>query len=82
MSLLPPPPRLVLRAGFAGRKELTADEPTKLHSALADVFTTAGHKLAALTKGIPDMRAPRAALLKRMYEVATKDRLAVLRDTQ
>lgn len=52
-SSLPLRPRLVLRAGFAGRKELSADEVTRLNSALGEVLLTLGHRLAALAPGVP-----------------------------
>jgi len=43
----------VLRAGFAGRKELSPDEETRLGSSLGEVLRTLGHRLAALTPGVP-----------------------------
>jgi hypothetical protein len=43
----------VLRAGFAGRKDLTDDEATRLKTALADVLHTLGHRLAAIAPGVP-----------------------------
>ena len=50
---LPPRPRLVLRVGFAGRKELSTAERSRLVSALHEVLSTVGHELAALTPGVP-----------------------------
>jgi hypothetical protein len=50
---LPPRPRLVLRAGFAGRKDLTSAEATRLETALADVLHALGHRLAAIAPGVP-----------------------------
>jgi hypothetical protein len=44
---------LVLRAGFAGRKDLTSDETTLLETALAEVLHTLGHRLAAIAPGVP-----------------------------
>jgi hypothetical protein len=52
-SSLPPRPRLVLRAGFAGRKDLTSDETTRLQTALAAVLHTLGYRLAAIASGVP-----------------------------
>jgi hypothetical protein len=46
-------PRLVLRAGFAGRKELSADKQSRLATALHDVLFTLGDELAGLTPGTP-----------------------------
>jgi hypothetical protein len=43
----------VLRAGFAGRKELSPDEETRLETALGDVLTTLGRKLAVAAPGVP-----------------------------
>jgi hypothetical protein len=51
-SSLPPRPRLVLRAGFAGRKDLTDDESSRLATALAAVFEVLGHRLAAIAPGV------------------------------
>jgi hypothetical protein len=50
---LPPRPRLVLRAGFAGRKDLSPEECSRLESSLRLVFSTLGHRLAALAPGVP-----------------------------
>lgn len=46
-------PRLVLRLGFAGRKELVGSEPDRLEVALREVFDVLGHRLASLIPGIP-----------------------------
>lgn len=53
MTPLPPRPRLVLRAGFAGRQTLTAAEQAHLARALHAVLSTLGDELAGLTPGIP-----------------------------
>lgn len=53
MILLPQRPRLVFRAGFAGRRVLSGSEQTLLSAALHDVFSTLGHKLAAMTRDVP-----------------------------
>lgn len=50
---LPPRPRLVLRAGFAGRKELTPEEAARLEDALGKVFPVLGRRLAAIAPGTP-----------------------------
>ena len=52
-TILPSRPRLVLRAGFAGRQELAAAEATRLATTLHAVLGTLGHELAALTPGVP-----------------------------
>lgn len=51
--MLPERPRLVLRVGFAGRKELTEDETQRLSGQLREVLTTIGHRLAAIAPGVP-----------------------------
>ena len=53
MSATPPRPRLVLRAGFAGRKELSTAEQSRLTIALHDVLSTLGDELAGLMPGVP-----------------------------
>ncbi len=50
---LPPRPRLVLRVGFAGRKELTGNEQKLLDAVLESVLHTIGRRLAAIASGIP-----------------------------
>jgi hypothetical protein len=50
---LPTRPRLVLRAGFTGRRELIAEERNRLASSLGEVLDTLGHRLAALAPGVP-----------------------------
>lgn len=52
-AALPLRPRLVLRAGFAGRKDLDSEEETRLSATLRDVFATLGHELAGLTPCVP-----------------------------
>jgi len=52
-SPLPPRPRVVLRVGFAGRRSLSAEEETRLESALRSVFQTLGRRLAAIAPGVP-----------------------------
>lgn len=53
MSTLPTRPRLVLRAGFAGRQELSTAEQAHLSTALHEVLSTLGHELAGLAPGVP-----------------------------
>ena len=53
MSTPPLRPRLVLRAGFAGRRVLSDDEQACLQAALLDVFSTLGDELAGLAPGVP-----------------------------
>jgi len=50
---LPPRPRLVLRLGFAGRKELTASEQHLLAEALDSVMQTQARRLASIAPGTP-----------------------------
>ena len=50
---LPTRPRLVLRVGFAGRKELTGDEQQLLDAALQSVLHTIGRRLADIAPGTP-----------------------------
>ncbi len=52
-SPLPPRPRLVLRVGFAGRKDLSTDERMRLEPLLQEVLSTLGHRLAAMAPGVP-----------------------------
>ncbi|WP_295888800.1 hypothetical protein [uncultured Thiohalocapsa sp.] len=52
-AVLPARPRAVLRIGFAGRRELEPAEEARLEEALVRVFTLLGHRLAALTPGVP-----------------------------
>ena len=52
-STLPPCPRVVLRVGFAGRRNLTADDEARLAPALDRVLGSIGRRLAALTPGVP-----------------------------
>jgi len=63
MSTTPLRPRLVLRAGFAGRKDLSVAEQASLATALHEVLTTLGDELAGLTPGVPVRagREPRVA---------------------
>ncbi len=49
----PPRPRLVLRAGFAGRKDLDSGEETRLRAALHDVFNALGHELVEIAPRVP-----------------------------
>lgn len=70
-SASPPPlpalPRLVLRAGFAGRRELSQDEVERLEGSLGLVLHWIGRRLAAITPGIPVERGsePRIAAFYR-----------------
>ena len=50
---LPPRPRAVLRLGFAGRRVLSSAEEATLATALGQVLGLLGHRLAALTPGVP-----------------------------
>ncbi|WP_058554596.1 hypothetical protein [Thiohalocapsa sp. ML1] len=49
----PPRPRVVLRLGFAGRREIDGAQLTNLARALDRVLARLGHRLAALTPGTP-----------------------------
>ncbi|MBL9183838.1 MAG: hypothetical protein JNN17_16985 [Verrucomicrobiaceae bacterium] len=53
MSSFPLRPRLVLRAGFAGRRELTDSETRVLDESLDLILSSLGHRLAALAPGVP-----------------------------
>lgn len=53
MSTLPLRPRLVLRAGFAGRRELSDSETRVLDESLDIILPSLGHRLAALAPGVP-----------------------------
>lgn len=46
-------PRLVFRAGFAGRRELSLEEEGRFKTAIEKVFNVLGHQLAALAPGVP-----------------------------
>ncbi len=50
---LPPRPRLVLRLGFAGRRDLAAEAEEVLRKQLGEALGTIGRKLAAIAPGIP-----------------------------
>ncbi len=50
---LPCRPRVVLRAGFAGHKELTPNERNRLEQGLGEVLGTLAHRLAAVAPGVP-----------------------------
>ena len=52
MMSLPSRPRLVLRAGFAGRQELSADEARVLDEALDLILASLGKRLAELAPGV------------------------------
>jgi hypothetical protein len=52
-SSLPPRPRAVLRLAFAGRRVLESPEVETLSTALGQVLGLLGHRLAALTPGVP-----------------------------
>lgn len=49
----PPRPRLVLRAGFAGRKDLDPPAAQRLRQQLALVYDTLGRTLASAAPGVP-----------------------------
>ena len=52
-SIVPKRPRLVLRIGFAGRRDLVTCEEELLDAALDAVLATFGRRLAALDPGTP-----------------------------
>ncbi|MCU0756459.1 MAG: hypothetical protein MUE46_15280 [Xanthomonadales bacterium] len=49
----PPRPRLVLRAGFAGRKDLDPPAANRLREQLTRVYAVMGHTLASIAPGAP-----------------------------
>ena len=49
---LPPRPRLVLRVGFAGRRELASDEQVRLEIGLHAVLQALGRRLAAIAPNV------------------------------
>lgn len=52
-SSTPPRPRLVLRLGFAGRRELTTDETRVLDESLDRILNAVENCLAGLAPGVP-----------------------------
>ena len=50
---LPPRPRLVLRVGFAGRKELTEEERDLVAGSLESVMQTLARRLSSIAPGTP-----------------------------
>ena len=52
-SSTPPPPRPVLRLGFAGRRQLSEDETRVLDESLDWILNAVGNCLAGLAPGVP-----------------------------
>lgn len=63
-------PRLVLRVGFAGRRELDPKEESRLAASLETVLRVIGHRLAAIAPGVP-VEAGRKPGISRFYSTET-----------